>query len=104
MAEIKGTSANFEAEVINSSIPVIVDFWADWCGPCKMLAPILAEVATEKEGAVKVCKVNVDEEQDLAAKYGIMSIPAVFRFDGGEVTKKSVGYVPKAQLLANLGL
>lgn len=104
MSEIKGTASNFEAEVLNSDIPVIVDFWAEWCGPCKMLAPVLAEIAGENEGKLKVCKINVDEEQDLAMKYNIMSIPAVFRFEGGEVTNKSVGYVPKAQLMANLGL
>ena len=103
MAEIKGTSANFEAEVINSNIPVIVDFWADWCGPCKMLAPILAEVATEKEGAVKVCKVNVDEEQDLAAKYGVMSIPTIGFFKGGDIVDKSVGAKPKSELLKMIG-
>ena len=97
MAEIKGTSANFEAEVINSDIPVVVDFWADWCGPCKMLAPVLAEVASEKEGEVKVCKVNVDEEEELASEYNVMSIPMVAGFINGELKNKIVGLRSKAE-------
>ena len=83
MAEIKLTSANFENEVLKSNIPVLVDFWAEWCGPCKMLAPVLSEIAEEYEGKVKVAKLNVDEEVALTMQYGISSIPAVFLFENG---------------------
>ena len=98
--EITITKANFEAEVLKSDKPVLVDFWAPWCGPCRMLTPVLAEVAEEKGDAIKVGKVNVDEEPELAAKFGIMSIPAVLLFKNGEVVANSVGYVPKEDLNA----
>ena len=95
MAEIILTSDNFETEVIGSEIPVLVDFWAPWCGPCKMLGPVISQIAEENEGKVKVGKVNVDEEDELAAQYGIQSIPTVLLFKGGEVVEQSLGFKPK---------
>ena len=96
MAEIILTSDNFETEVIGSEIPVLVDFWAPWCGPCKMLGPVISQIAEENEGKVKVGKVNVDEEDELAAQYGIQSIPTVLLFKDGEVVEQSLGFKPKA--------
>ena len=96
--EITLTKANFEVEVLKSDKPVLVDFWAPWCGPCRMLAPILAEVAAEKGDKIKVGKVNVDEEPDLAAKYGISGIPAILLFKNGQVAGTSVGFRPKPEL------
>ena len=104
MAELTLTSANFEAEVLNSPVPVVVDFWATWCGPCKMLAPVVKSVAEKYDGWIKVGKVNVDDEGELAAIYGVSAIPTVVRIDGGKVTKTSVGFVPQAQLEEALGL
>ena len=100
MAEIKITSANFEAEVLKSELPVLVDFWAAWCGPCRMLAPAVAQIAAECEGKVKVGKVNVDEEPELAQRFGIMSIPTVLVFKDGKKVNQSIGLVPKDKLLA----
>ncbi|MEE1043734.1 MAG: thioredoxin [Clostridia bacterium] len=104
MAEIKLTKDNFEAEVIGSEIPVLVDFWAEWCGPCKMLAPVVEEIAKDFEGKVKVGKVNIDEEMQLAMKYGIVSIPTMLLFENGKVVKKSVGFAPKDALIEELGI
>lgn len=92
---------NFEAEVINSSTPVVVDFWAEWCGPCKALAPVLDEIAGEVAGA-KVVKVNVDESGELAQQYGIRGIPTLKFFKDGEVKSTLVGNQPKAEILKNL--
>ena len=96
MSEVILTQNNFEEEVLKSDIPVLVDFWASWCGPCKMLAPTIAELAKEYEGKVKVCKLNIDDDASIAIKYGIASIPTVVLFKNGDVADKSVGFVPKA--------
>ncbi len=96
MAELILTSDNFKTEVLESEIPVLVDFWASWCGPCKMLGPIIAELADEYEGKVKVGKVNVDDEEELAMEYNIQSIPTVLLFKGGQVVEQSLGFKPKA--------
>lgn len=102
MAVIKLTKDNFEAEVMNCDKPVLIDFYADWCGPCRMVAPIVAEIA-EEHPEYKVCKVNVDEEGALAEKFEVMSIPALFVIKDGKVAEQSVGARPKAQILAMLG-
>ena len=96
------TKDNFEAEVKNSDIPVVVDFWASWCGPCKMMGPLVDQLAEELEGQVKVGKINVDEEPELAAQYGVMSIPTIVKFVGGEEAKRSIGQLPKDMLKAQL--
>ncbi len=97
--EIILTEANFEEEVLKSNLPVLVDFWATWCGPCMMLAPTVEEIAKEYEGKIKVGKVNVDEAVELAKKYGIMSIPTLIMFKNGEVSDKVIGFVPKEQIV-----
>lgn len=99
MSELKITKENFENEVLRSEKPVLLDFWADWCGPCRMLAPVIAELAEEYAGTVKVGKVNVDEEIELAMQYRVSSIPTVLLFRNGKVAGTSIGYVPKAELL-----
>lgn len=94
MAEITVTAANFEEEVVKSDLPVLLDFWATWCGPCKMVAPVVAELAAKYAGKIKVGKVNVDDEAELAAQFGIMSIPTLMLFRNGAPVKTSVGYAP----------
>lgn len=102
MAEITLTKDNFEQEVLKSDIPVLVDFWAVWCGPCQMLAPTIAELAEEYEGKVKVGKVNVDEEPELSQQYGIMSIPTLIYFKDGQVAEQTMGVQPKESIAAML--
>ena len=92
------TKDNFEQEVLSAELPVLVDFWASWCGPCRMFSPIVDEFAEENEGKVKVGKINVDEEQELAARYGVMSIPTAMLFKGGEAAATLVGVQPKEAL------
>lgn len=101
MLEINVTSQNFENEVMNSDKPVLVDFWATWCGPCRMLAPVLAEIA-EEHPEIKVCKVNVDEEPELASAFQVSSIPMVVAMKDGKVANTSVGFRPKEQILGML--
>lgn len=98
---INVTMQNFEQEVLKSDKPVLVDFWAAWCGPCKMLGPIVEQIAQEHP-EYKVCKVNVDEQQQLAAQYNVMNIPTVLAFKGGQKVGESIGFGPKEKLLALL--
>jgi thioredoxin 1 len=96
------TESNFSQEVLNSTTPVLVDFWAEWCGPCKMIAPLLDEIATEYDGKVKVGKVNIDDQQNLATQHGIRAIPTLLIFKNGEVAEQIVGLKSKRDLKANL--
>ena len=96
----KFDESNFDAEVLQSDLPVFVDFYADWCGPCKMMSPVIDKLAEEFAGRIKVGKVNVDENGDLAVKYGIMSIPNMVFFKNGEVVDRIVGAIPKPQMQA----
>lgn len=93
------TSKNFEEEVLKSDMPVLVDFWASWCGPCKMMTPVVEQIAKDMDGTAKVCKVNIDEEQDLAMEYGIMSIPTFLIFKDGKVVNSAVGVRDKQELI-----
>ena len=100
MTELKITTANFENEVLRSDKPVLLDFYADWCGPCKMLAPVVHEIAEESTGAFKVGKVNVDEQMELAMRFQVSSIPMLVVFKDGKAVAKSVGYRSKAEIAA----
>ena len=100
MPTVKVDNSNFQAEVLDSTQPVVVDFWAEWCGPCKMIGPSLEEISNEMAGKVKVAKLNIDENPELAAKFGVRSIPTLAMFKGGEVADIKVGAAPKTALSA----
>ena len=102
MHPVEITDANFEQEVIKSDIPVLIDFWAIWCGPCKAIAPIMTELAAEYDGRLKVGKLDIDNNQEVSVKYGIRSIPTLLLFKDGKIVDQIVGAVPKAQIVAKL--
>lgn len=102
MALVTITDNNFEEEVINSGLPVLIDFWATWCGPCRMVAPIVEEIATEYEGKVKIGKLDVDANQQTSIKYGVRSIPTLLVFKGGELKETIIGAVPKKHIVEKL--
>jgi thioredoxin 1 len=96
------TEATFDAEVLKSDKPVVVDYWAEWCGPCRMVAPVLEEIATENADKINVVKLNIDENPEVARRYGILQIPTLNVFSGGEVVKQIIGAKPKSALLRDL--
>jgi thioredoxin 1 len=98
MATVKVDKSNFKTDVLDADAPVVVDFWAEWCGPCKMIGPSLEEIATELAGKVKIAKLNIDENPELAAQFGVRSIPTLMIFKGGEVADIKVGALPKTAL------
>lgn len=102
MAEINLTTDQFEQEVLKADVPVLLDFWAPWCGPCRMLAPTVEEIAEEYDGRAKVCKVNVDEEEELAIRFGIASIPTLLVFRNGQLADTKVGFAQKEDIEAML--
>lgn len=102
MAEIKVDEQNFEQEILKSDLPAMVDFWAEWCGPCKVLSPIISEIAKEFEGKIVVGKLNVDQNNQLAIRYGIMSIPTIKFFKGGRVVGEIIGAAPKPLIVEEL--
>lgn len=104
MAEITVTNDNFQNEIMDSDLPVLIDFWASWCGPCKMIAPIVEEIAEEYDGVIKVGKVNVDEEPFLAAQFGVVSIPTLIVIKDGRQVKSAVGYRTKEDIIKLLNV
>src|SRR5690606_5145205 len=103
MSTVTVDKSNFESDVLKAAEPVVVDFWAEWCGPCKMIAPALEEISSELNGKVKIAKVNIDENPELAAQYGVRSIPTLMIFKGGEVADMKVGAAPKTALSSWIG-
>ncbi|MGN1299894.1 MAG: thioredoxin [Clostridia bacterium] len=99
MSEINLTSKNYDEEVVKSQIPVLIDFWATWCGPCRAMMPVVEQIANESEGKIKVCKVNVDEEPELASKFDVMSIPTFVAIKNGKVIGTSLGVQSKEDIL-----
>jgi thioredoxin 1 len=100
MAVAKVSDSSFDADVLKSADPVLVDFWAEWCGPCRVIAPMLEEVATELQGKLKIVKLNVDENPQTASKYGIMSIPTLMIFKNGQMASRQIGAVPKPKIVS----
>ncbi len=100
MAEVTLTRENFENEILNSDRPVLIDFWASWCGPCRMLSPVISQIAEEYDGKVKVCKVNVDEETELASAFRVSGIPTLVVMKDGKITNTAVGVRPKSQIVS----
>jgi thioredoxin 1 len=102
MGSVQVTEKNFEIEVLRPTMPVLVDFWAEWCGPCRMLGPVVEEIANEMAGSLKVVKINVDEAQELAAKHNVMSIPTLMLFKNSKIVAQMVGALPKASIMAKI--
>ncbi len=103
MAEVTITKENFEKEVMQSDKPVLLDFWASWCGPCRMVAPVVEEIAKEFDGQIKVGKINIDEQRELSRKYKVVSIPTLMVIKDGQVVNQSIGFQPKESILKLLG-